>query len=75
LWSWVNLARTSSWSATGRGESSRVEHHAIYQAICDREPAKARALAESHARLAWETVEPFLQQQAEEDDRTLPLVR
>ena len=76
LWSWVNLARTSSWSATGRGETSREEHHAIYQAICDRDAAKARALAEAHARLAWETVEPFLRrQQAEEEARAEALLR
>lgn len=68
LWSWVNLARTSSWSATGRGETSRDEHHAIYRAISDREPAKARALAETHVRLAWETVEPFLRKQRAEED-------
>jgi DNA-binding GntR family transcriptional regulator len=68
LWSWVNLARTSNWSATGRGETSRDEHHAIYQAICQHDAAKARALAEAHARLAWETVEPFLRrQQADEE--------
>ncbi len=70
LWSWVSLARTSSWSATGRGETSRDEHHAIYRAIVDREPVRARALAETHVRLAWETVEPFLRKQhAEEDGR------
>jgi DNA-binding GntR family transcriptional regulator len=68
LWSWVSLARTSSWSATGRGVTSRDEHHAVYQAICDRNAAAARALAETHVRLAWETVEPFLlRQQAEAD--------
>ncbi len=70
LWSWVSLARTSSWSATGRGETSREEHHAIYRAIVEREPDKARALAESHVRLAWQTVEPFLRkQQAQEGGR------
>lgn len=69
LWSWVNLARISSWTATGRGETSRDEHHAIYQAICDGDAATARALAETHARLAWETVEPFLRQQEAAEDQ------
>ena len=72
LWTWVNLARTSSWSATGRGETSRDEHHAIYQAIRERDAGRARALAEAHARLAWETVEPLLRQpQADEETPAL----
>lgn len=69
LWSWVNLARTSNWSATGRGETSRDEHHAIYRAIADRDAATARSLAEAHVRLAWETLEPFLSQQQLEDEK------
>lgn len=73
LWSWVSLARTSNWTATGRGETSRDEHHAIYQAICDRDAATARTLAETHARLAWETVEPFLRQQEAEEDNQAPV--
>ena len=74
LWSWVSLARTSTWTATGRGESSRDEHHAIYRAICDRNAATARTLAETHVRLAWETVEPFLRQQEAQDDSQAALL-
>lgn len=70
LWSWVSLARTSNWSATGRGETSRDEHHAIYRAIADRDAATARSLAEAHVRLAWEALEPFLSQQQLEDENT-----
>jgi len=64
LWSWVSLARIAVWSATGRGETSRDEHHAIFQAISDRDPAKARTLAEEHVRRAWTNVEPFLAAEA-----------
>jgi DNA-binding GntR family transcriptional regulator len=71
LWSWVSLARTQSWSATGRGETSRNEHHAIYQAICDGDAKNARALAEMHVRRAWETVEPFLRRRQAEEEGAL----
>jgi DNA-binding GntR family transcriptional regulator len=60
LWGWVSLTRTNAWSATGRGGTSRIEHHAICEAIFRHDPAKARQLAEDHARRAWTNVEPFL---------------
>ena len=47
IWSHVNLARTSSWSATGRGESSRDEHRGLYDAIRRRDAAVARLFAEA----------------------------
>lgn len=65
LWGWVSLARTSVWSATKRGETSRTEHHAIYQAISRHDADGARRLAEDHVRRAWENVEPFLAQTTE----------
>jgi DNA-binding GntR family transcriptional regulator len=65
LWGWVSLARTSVWSTTGRGETSRTEHHAIYQAIFRHDPVLARQLAEDHVRRAWKNVEPFLLDTAE----------
>jgi DNA-binding FadR family transcriptional regulator len=64
LWGWVSLARTAAWTETGRGETSRVEHHAICQAICNRDAATARQLAEDHVRRAWTNVEPFLVREA-----------
>lgn len=76
LWCWVNLARTSNWTATGRGDTSRDEHHAIYQAISDQNAPLARTLTESHVRLAWETLEPFLRrEQAADESRSVALVR
>jgi DNA-binding GntR family transcriptional regulator len=64
LWIWVSLARTSNWTATGRGETSRGEHHALYQAISAGDGITARALAETHVRRAWEAVEPFLRDES-----------
>jgi DNA-binding GntR family transcriptional regulator len=60
IWSRVSLARTSAWSATGRGETSRDEHHALYEAIRRRDAAAARSLAEAHVITAWRTLEPSL---------------
>jgi DNA-binding GntR family transcriptional regulator len=60
IWSRVALARTSAWSATGRGKTSREEHHALYEAIRRRDPTVARSLAEAHVIIAWRTLEPFL---------------
>lgn len=65
LWSWVSLARTGSWSATGRGETSRAEHHAIYEAIARHDAAGARQLAEDHVKRAWSSVEQFLARESE----------
>jgi DNA-binding GntR family transcriptional regulator len=64
LWIWVSLARTSNWTATGRGETSRSEHHALYRAISAGDGTAARALAEAHVRRAWEAVEPFLREES-----------
>ncbi len=61
IWSRVSLARTAAWTTTGRGESSRVEHHALAEALCRRDATLARALAEDHVRASWRNVEPFLQ--------------
>ena len=60
LWTWVSLSRTTVWSATGRGDTSRDEHHAIFEAIRGRDPVQARALAEEHVRRAWDNVKPFV---------------
>jgi DNA-binding GntR family transcriptional regulator len=60
IWSRVSLARTDNWSTTGRGETSRLEHHAIFHAIRDGAADEARRLAEAHVRAAWADVEPFL---------------
>jgi len=60
LWAWVTLSRTTVWSATGRGDTSRDEHHAIFDAIRGRDPLQARALAEEHVRRAWDNVRPFV---------------
>jgi DNA-binding GntR family transcriptional regulator len=60
IWSRVSLARTSAWSATGRGETSRDEHHAIYEAIRRRDGSAARSLAETHVIAAWQTLEHSL---------------
>jgi DNA-binding GntR family transcriptional regulator len=60
IWSRVSLARIAAWSATGRGETSRVEHNAIYEAIRRGDAVQARSLAEDHVRAAWRNVEPFL---------------
>jgi len=62
LWTWVTLSRTTVWSATGRGQTSRDEHHAIYEAIRARDPDRARALAEEHVRRSWDNVRPFVAQ-------------
>jgi DNA-binding GntR family transcriptional regulator len=60
LWTWVTLSRTTVWSATGRGQTSRDEHHAIYEAIRAHDPDRARALAEEHVRRSWDNVKPFV---------------
>jgi DNA-binding GntR family transcriptional regulator len=70
LWTWVTLSRTTAWSATGRGNTSRDEHHAIYEAIRARDPVQARALAEDHVRRAWDNVKPFV---AEHEAAAAPL--
>jgi DNA-binding GntR family transcriptional regulator len=70
LWTWVTLSRTTVWSATGRGDTSRDEHHAIYDAIRARDPVQARALAEEHVRRAWDNVRPFV---AEHEAKAAPL--
>jgi len=70
LWAWVTLSRTTVWSATGRGNTSRDEHHAIFDAIRGRDPVQARALAEEHVRRAWDNVKPFV---AEHEAKATPL--
>jgi DNA-binding GntR family transcriptional regulator len=70
LWTWVSLSRTTVWSSTGRGNTSRDEHHAIYEAIRARDPLRARALAEEHVRRAWDNVKPFV---AEHEAAAAPL--
>lgn len=60
IWTWVTLSRTTVWSATGRGNTSRDEHHALYEAIRGRAPVQARALAEEHVRRSWDNVKPFV---------------
>lgn len=62
LWTWVTLSRTTVWSATGRGQTSRDEHHAVFEAIRARDPDRARALAEEHVRRSWDNVKPFVVQ-------------
>jgi DNA-binding GntR family transcriptional regulator len=62
LWTWVTLSRTTAWSTTGRGRTSRDEHHAIYEAIRARDPDRARTLAEDHVRRSWDNVKPFVVQ-------------
>lgn len=56
LWTYVDLLRGRFWSSTDRPKSGHDEHHAIVEAIADRQSGLAQQLASVHVRRAWDSV-------------------